>query len=142
MREERGIAHISIPPGLPPLHKQYVSGRVRKGLKTAVKPILKSLRSLSLAAQIDVRPCFTFNSIGQKTAIRRWDAVGSVPRSLVHCADDSPRRLIADPPANATNLPAPTRIRADLQLGARGKDRSLERFLGYADTKLSLSITR
>lgn len=34
----------------------------------AAKSILKSLRSLSLAAQIDVRPCFTFNSIGQKTA--------------------------------------------------------------------------
>lgn len=57
---------------------QSYSKRVRtKALKTAVKPILKSLRSLSLAAQIDVRPCFTFNSIGQKTAIRWRDAAGN-----------------------------------------------------------------
>lgn len=31
-----------------------------------VSAMLKSMQSLSLAAQIDVRPCFTFNSIGQK----------------------------------------------------------------------------
>ncbi|KAH0550125.1 hypothetical protein KQX54_017594 [Cotesia glomerata] len=58
------------------------NARVRtKGLKRRAKPkveppILKSLRSLSLAAQIDVKPCFTFNSIGQKTAIC-WQALDS-----------------------------------------------------------------
>lgn len=64
-----------------------------KALKTAVKPILKSLRSLSLAAQIDVRPCFTFNSIGQKTAIRWRDAASTAFSMSAHCADDSPRRF-------------------------------------------------
>lgn len=37
--------------------------------KDCEEPMLKSLGSFSIAAQIDVRPCFTFNSIGQKTAI-------------------------------------------------------------------------
>lgn len=64
-----------------------------KALKTVVKPILKSLRSLSLAAQIDVRPCFTFNSIGQKTAIRWRDAVDTAFSILAHCANDSARRF-------------------------------------------------
>jgi len=67
-----------------------------KALKTVVKPILKSLRSLSLAAQIDVRPCFTFNSIGQKTAIRWRDAADTAFSMLAHCANDSARRLSAD----------------------------------------------
>lgn len=77
-----------------------------KALKTAVKPILKSLRSLSLAAQIDVRPCFTFNSIGQKTAIRWRDAAGTAFSMPAHCADDSPRRLSAVSFGDATDLPS------------------------------------
>lgn len=43
--------------------------RINSKSKDYRGPILKSLWSLSLAAQIDVKPCFTFNSIGQKTAI-------------------------------------------------------------------------
>lgn len=106
------------------VHKQART----KALKTAVKPILKSLRSLSLAAQIDVRPCFTFNSIGQKTAIRWRDAVGTAFSMPAHCADDSPSSLHL----TAALFPLETRptcllsIRTDLQLGARGKGRSLE----------------
>lgn len=50
------------------------------------RPMLKSLRSLSLAAQIDVRPCFTFNSIGQKTLL-------SVPASPALCAAALPLPL-------------------------------------------------
>lgn len=112
-----------------------------KALKTAVKPILKSLRSLSLAAQIDVRPCFTFNSIGQKTAICWRDAAGTALSMPAHCADDSPRavsllRFLWTRPTCLLS------IRTDLQLGARGKGRSLELSAGTADTKLSLSITR
>lgn len=70
-------------------------------LKTAVKPILKSLRSLSLAAQIDVRPCFTFNSIGQKTAIRWRDAALRAPsfsdRRRIVPTIPEPRRLSSIP---------------------------------------------
>lgn len=104
--------------------RKAVRGHVPRGpLKTAVKPILKSLRSLSLAAQIDVRPCFTFNSIGQKTAIRWRDASDPPP---VHCAAPrSARSLPCDPFGRSACLPAPS-IRADLYLGARGKGRSLE----------------
>ena len=53
--------------------------RRRRRRRRSTGPMLKSLRSLSLAAQIDVRPCFTFNSIGQKTLL-------SVPASPALCA--------------------------------------------------------
>lgn len=98
-----------------------------KALKTAVRPILKSLRSLSLAAQIDVRPCFTFNSIGQKTAIRWRDAAGT---ACSRCRRIVPTIrpvvvLSVVSPLDATD-PAFFSIRTDLRLGARGKGRSLE----------------
>jgi len=105
------------------LHKQAHT----KALKTAVKPILKSLRSLSLAAQIDVRPCFTFNSIGQKLLSAggtQWTAF-SMP---ANCAADSPPSLRF----SAVMFPLETlpsfhsNLRTNLQLGARGKGRSLE----------------
>lgn len=102
------------------LHKQAHT----KALKTAVKPILKSLRSLSLAAQIDVRPCFTFNSIGQKLLSAggtQWTAF-SMP---AHCADDSPRRSVS-PLLCSLWKRCLLFIRTNLQLGARGKGRSLE----------------
>lgn len=91
-----------------------------------MKPILKSLRSLSLAAQIDVRPCFTFNSIGQKTAIRWRDAASTAFPMSVHCADDSPRRLDRRSLwRDATDLPS-FHSCGPPALGARGKGRSLE----------------
>lgn len=101
-----------------------------------MKPILKSLRSLSLAAQIDVRPCFTFNSIGQKTAIRWRDAsdAGALCRRSrsrlkvpLERRDRSPLSFHSyGPPARYA------RGKGSLELSARGS----------ADTKLSLSITR
>lgn len=77
-----------------------------KALKTAVKPILKSLRSLSLAAQIDVKPCFTFNSIGQKTAIR-WRDAASTAFSIVGALCRRFRPAVSPPfPLDATDLPS------------------------------------
>lgn len=106
----------------------YVRGH-RGSLKTAVKPILKSLRSLSLAAQIDVRPCFTFNSIGQKTAIR-WrdasDAGALCRRSRSLSTGLCFLSISCGPPARCA------RGKGSLELSARGS----------ADTELSLSITR
>lgn len=95
-----------------------------KALKTTVKPILKSLWSLSLAAQIDVRPCFTFNSIGQKTAIR-WRDAASTAFSIVGalCRRFAPPSLCRFLWTRPTCLLS---IRTDLHFGARGKGRSLE----------------
>lgn len=85
---------MGVPPPPPPPTVVTWAGTYRKSLKTAVKPLLKSLRSLSLAAQIDVKPCFTFNSIGQKTAIR-WRGPSPIAGAL--CRRFALPRLITDP---------------------------------------------
>lgn len=64
-----------------------------KALKTIRREsILKSLWSLSLAAQIDVKPCFTFNSIGQKTAIC-LGARGSARLCCAYCHSEASNRV-------------------------------------------------
>ncbi|KAK1117542.1 hypothetical protein K0M31_016577 [Melipona bicolor] len=97
----------SIPTG--PGYERQESSKERGG----PEPMLKSLRSLSLSRpQIDVRPCFTFNSIGQKTAIPPGIvAARRAPFRGPHRATGKPRSLEPFPG-------------------------------GTGDTKLSLSITR